>query len=219
MIYIVKLNGKNGAICKCSICQSNYEVKYKHDAKISPLGEYCDFCKNFRRTMEITQENLRYAFKYDPDTGKFTHRLPRRGGNIGDSALTNHNGGYDAVNVGGCAHLAHRLIFLYMEGRLPKMVDHINHNRKDNRWVNLREVNDLDNAKNITLQHNSGTGVNGVALHKPTGKYRAYIGINYKQKHLGLFDTFEEAIQARRQADIELNYHTNHGMDKAQSND
>lgn len=211
MLTVVKDIDKNKAICVCSICKNDYLVKYKSDARKSPLGEYCNDCKMFRQNMEITQENLRKAFDYNPSTGTFTHKLPRRGGAIGDSALTVHNGGYAAVNVGGSTYLAHRLIYLYMTGRLPKIVDHINHNRKDNRWVNLREVDDLDNAKNITLQKNSVSKINGVAYHKPTGRYRAYIGINYKQKHLGLFDTLEEAIQARNQANIKYNYHSNHG--------
>lgn len=211
MLYVVEKLSGDKAICKCSVCSSNYLVKSKSDAKRSGLGEYCEDCKKFVRTMEITQENLRKAFDYNPETGEITHKYPGRGRSIGDSATTNHSGGYYAMNVGGTMHLAHRIIFMYMKGYYPRMVDHINHDRKDNRWCNLREVNDLDNAKNITLHHNSKTGINGVALHKPTGKYRAYIGINYKQKHLGLFNTVEEAINARNKANEEYDYHKNHG--------
>lgn len=210
MITVVKHIDKNKAICKCSICQKDYLVKYKSDAKKSPLGEYCIDCKQFRNTMELTQENLRKAFNYDPNTGEFTHRLPRKGGNIGDSALTNHNGGYSAVNL-KTQYLAHRLIFLYMKGYMPSKVDHKDRNRKNNKWNNLREVSDLDNTKNITLQKNSVSKVNGVSYHKPTGRYRAYIGIGYKQKHLGMFDTIEEATNARKKADVEYNYYLNHG--------
>lgn len=214
MINIVKDIDRNKALCKCSICESIYQVNYKSDAKKSPLGEYCNECKTFRATMELTQESLKKAFNYNPETGEFTHKLPRRGGSIGESALTNHSGGYAAVNVAGSMYLVHRLIFMYMTGSMPKLVDHINHDRKDNRWANLRAVDDLDNNKNITLQKNSTSKVNGVCVHKPSGRYRAYIGEGYKQKHLGLFDTLEEAMQARKQADVEHNYHKNHGASR-----
>ncbi len=37
--------------------------------------------------------------------------------------------------------MSHTLAFLYMEGAFPKNeVDHLNHNRSDNSWVNLRKV-------------------------------------------------------------------------------
>jgi len=98
-----------------------------------------------------------------------------------------------------------------MKGYIPNKIDHKDRNRKNNKWDNLREVSDLDNAKNITLQKNSATEVNGVSYHKPTGRYRAYIGIGYKQKHLGMFDTLEEATTARKKADVAHSYYLNHG--------
>jgi hypothetical protein len=152
MIYVVEELGNNRAICKCSVCNKDYLIKAKSDAKRNRLGEYCEDCKKFVRTMEITQENLRKAFNYSPETGELTHKFPGRKWNIGDSAVTTHNGGYYSMNIGGGCYLAHRIIFMYMKGYFPKMVNHINHNRKDNRWCNLREVNALDNTKNITLQ-------------------------------------------------------------------
>lgn len=43
----------------------------------------------------------------------------------------------------------------------------------------------------------------GVSQMKANGKWQAYIMVEKKRKHLGLFDTQEEAIEARKQADIE----------------
>lgn len=215
MLNIIENIDKNKAICVCNKCKNNYLVKYKSDAK-KPGSKliYCKDCNNFIRTLkEITQESIREAFTYVPETGELLLNYPRQGKNINDSAISNtRNDGYLILQgVGGKSYLAHRIIFMYMKGYMPKMVDHINHERKDNRWCNLREVDDLENTKNITLQNNSTSKINGVSLHKPTGKYRAYIGLNYKQVHLGLFDTVEEAIEARNKANVDLNYHTNHG--------
>lgn len=65
--------------------------------------------------------------------------------------------------------------------QLARTNDHINHNRQDNRWINLREVNNTSNIKNCSLSKNSVTKINGVNLIKATNKYRAYITVNKKQ--------------------------------------
>lgn len=41
---------------------------------------------------------------------------------------------------------------------------------------------------------------NGINLDKRRNKYRAYININKKQKHLGYFDNEQDAIEARQKA-------------------
>jgi hypothetical protein len=211
LFEVEKLEG-DSAICKCAQCQSNYLVKYKSDARKSPIGNLCNECKYFIRDMEITQQNLRKAFNYDPDTGELTHRYTTRSGKVGEDATKSHSGGYRSIRVGNKEMLAHRIIFMYMEGYFPEQVDHINHNRKDNRWANLRDASHIENYKNHSLSKTNTSTINGVALHKPTGKYRAYINKNYKQIHLGLFSTIEEAEKARRKADIQHQYHENHGI-------
>ena len=50
---------------------------------------------------------------------------------------------------------------------------------------------------------NSTTGIKGVSYTK-SGKYRAYINLKRKQKHLGVFDTLEEAKKAREEAEKEI---------------
>ena len=67
-----------------------------------------------------------------------------------------------------------------------EMLDHINRDRTDNRISNLRIV---DNQINCTNQYGKGYSKCG-------DKWKAYIKINYKQKHLGLFNTEQEAHNA-----------------------
>ena len=45
---------------------------------------------------------------------------------------------------------------------------------------------------------NNTSGVVGVTWHKIRKKWTAFIKINYKQIHIGSFDTKEEAIKARK---------------------
>ena len=51
---------------------------------------------------------------------------------------------------------------------------------------------------------NSSTGIRGVAPYGKTGKYRAYIHFRKKQYHLGIFDSMEEAVEARKEAEKKI---------------
>ena len=54
-----------------------------------------------------------------------------------------------------------------------------------------------------TLKSNNTTGVTGVSYVSKTGKYRATISFRGKHKHLGVFDTLEQARKARQIAEEE----------------
>ena len=82
------------------------------------------------------------------------------------------------------------------------VVDHINLNPLDNRKMNLRICTKQQNEMNRPLRNNNTSGITGVSLHKQTNKWRAYIEYNQKYIHLGLFDTKEDAVKAREQAEI-----------------
>ena len=82
------------------------------------------------------------------------------------------------------------------------VVDHINLNPLDNRKMNLRICTKQQNEMNRPLRNNNTSGITGVSLYKQTNKWRAYIEYNQKYIHLGLFDTKEDAIKARKQAEI-----------------
>ena len=80
---------------------------------------------------------------------------------------------------------------------LPGMiVDHINGNRLDNRKVNLRVCRLYENNRNIGISPKNTSGYKGVSFISKKRKWRAYIHIKGRQKHLGLFETAEEAAQA-----------------------
>lgn len=82
-------------------------------------------------------------------------------------------------------------------------VDHIHGelSRNDNRKSNLRIVTRSQNQMNVSLCKNNTSGVTGVNFNKSSGKWSARIGLNYKRIQLGLFDNFEDAVAARKQAE------------------
>ena len=83
------------------------------------------------------------------------------------------------------------------------VVDHINHNKADNRISNLRICEWADNTRNHKVPKNSTTGISGVSWHKKTSKWQARITINGKRISLGVFDNIEDARQARLKAELE----------------
>jgi len=84
-------------------------------------------------------------------------------------------------------------------------VDHINHEPLDNRKANLRFCTKSENAQNILKrQKNKSSKYKGVSLVKRTGKYRAYIMLNYKETHIGVFVRENDAAEAYNKKALEL---------------
>ena len=91
--------------------------------------------------------------------------------------------------------LMHRLI---IDENNPEMqVDHFNRNRKDNRKENLKSVTPQHNNWNRGMNQNNKSGVTGVRWNKKAEKWIAYI----MRKHLGTFNSFEDAVKARKRAE------------------
>ena len=93
----------------------------------------------------------------------------------------------------------HTFILGKQEG---KVIDHINGNGLDNRKKNLEHVSISANNRNQTPHKKSV----GVYYRATLGKYEASICHNYHIRHLGTYDTLEEAQEARNRAEHDLRY-------------
>jgi len=80
--------------------------------------------------------------------------------------------------------------------------DHINRNKLDNRKLNLRSVVRSFNIINSKLRKDNTYGVRGVFWNKSNNNWRSAISINNKKISLGSFKTIEEAIEARKKAEV-----------------
>jgi hypothetical protein len=78
------------------------------------------------------------------------------------------------------------------------LVDHIDNNTSNNRIENLRFCNCQENARNKRVYSNSTLECKGVSFFKKTNKYVAYIYVDRRKCHLGIYETFEEAKQDRK---------------------
>lgn len=170
--------------------------------------------------MKPTQKNIKFLCHYDAETGVFKRirKITWTGGIVESESILKKvtNFGYYQMHIFGRPYAVHRLIFLYMKGRFPKHdVDHINGDRTDNRWSNLREVTRRENMMNVGVRSNSTTGVTGVSKRKDTGKYVAYVDVMGQRIRLGNFETFDEAVAARKSASNKYQFHPNHGERKS----
>ena len=143
---------------------------------------------------------LREAFDYDPETGIFLRKagVRQKKNLIGKPAGYKKDNGYIAITVRSELYFAHRLAWYICTETDPRdlVIDHINKNRSDNAFNNLRLATVQQNSQNRT-----GLGCSKVPS---TGKYAAYIYHNRKKLHLGMFLTAEEAKAAYDAKAVEL---------------
>lgn len=155
----------------------------------------------------ITQQKLKELLHYSPETGIFTWKVrPANRVKVGQEAGS-YSGGYRRIRIDDKRYYGHRLAWLYMYGEFPdRQIDHINEVKDDNRIVNLREASYQLQQQNISSRKNNTSGIKGVYWHKVRQKWMACIVHNYKQIHLGYFDTKFAAQMARHCAELELEW-------------
>ena len=158
----------------------------------------------------ITQERLKELLNYCQLTGRFVWRLNRGKMKAGDVAGCLNIDKYIRICVDGNTYFAHQLVWLYITGLFPSCpMDHINHIRNDNRFINLRIVSVAENNANSSLYANSSTGIAGVG--KFRNKWRARIYLNGVEIHLGIFSDKNDAAISRKMAEYKFGFHENHG--------
>lgn len=151
----------------------------------------------------LTQERLKELLSYDPETGLFmwigsrSNRMPN-----GCIITCTNVAGYVVVRLDGKLYRAARLAFLYMTGEWPDEADHINGITADDRWINLRSATSQQNKQNRSVQYTNMLLEKGITQ-LPSGNFNATITHNAIRINLGTFKKLEEAVNARKDAEIE----------------
>lgn len=152
-------------------------------------------------------EVLREHFTYNPETGELRWKVKGKKRRLHTEAGSCNSNDYRRLYVCGDFFQAHRICWAlyYGEDPAPNIIDHKNGVRNDNRISNLRIATESENNINRPLQRNSTTGYRGVAYHKQSRKWQAYINIEGKRHFLGLYISIEGAIAARLNYERENN--------------
>lgn len=141
---------------------------------------------------EPTYEWLREWLFYDEETGELRWAKAtgqRYAWDIADRlAFT----GYRYVTIRSKRYASHRVAYFWMTGAWPiNQIDHINHVRDDNRWVNLRDATASQNVANVRCHTYKYKGV--IAANRG---YRAIIRARGTSYSLGLYQNAEQAFGA-----------------------
>lgn len=173
-----------------------------------------------------TPATLRKLLSYDPATGLLTwHRRPIEmftSERIYNSWNTKHAGkeaftavtheGYRSGRIFRKFYSAHRVAWAIHHGAWPiRQIDHINGSKSDNRIANLRDVSPSTNQRNAVRPSNNTSGVCGVSWHKGDRTWQAQITLRGKRRHIGRFADFNDAVAARKAAEVKYGFHPNHG--------
>lgn len=138
----------------------------------------------------LTQEELKSILHYDPISGEFhlteTNRL------IG----VNRKGRL-SITINGLQYQASHIAWFYMTGLWPAVfIDHKDGEPSNNKFDNLRSATNAENARNRKKHKNNGSGFTGVYWSKFRNRWMARIRFEGKLKHIGCYDTPEEAAEA-----------------------
>ena len=99
---------------------------------------------------------------------------------------------------------AHRVIWAMQTGAWPTgEIDHIDTDRANNRWGNLRHVGRAENEMNKRRRADNTSGAKGVRWKAERQKWQARIRLGGREMHLGYFADIEDAKAAYAKASAE----------------
>lgn len=145
--------------------------------------------------MDLTSE-FRKHFTIDDGVLKWKQSGPGKRKDLIAQSLSKR--GYYVVCLRGRRFYVHRVIFAMIHGYMPNMIDHVDGDKTNNAISNLRPACHSLNGWNTAAS--GASGVTGVHWDKQTGKWKAAITVNGRNKSLGRFASIDEAHRARLDA-------------------
>lgn len=144
------------------------------------------------------QTKLLNWFDYNPRTGILRWKKSPVGHvKPGDIAGSGAGHGYLKVKFQGKLYHLHRLLMSMWNGVDPgdREVDHINGDRSDNRWENLRLATRSQNTINRQRSLPKASGL-PQGVYRDRKRFKAQIKVDGRKRHLGCYATPDEAHTA-----------------------
>jgi len=149
--------------------------------------------------MNKLQSRFHELFAYAD--GKLIRKVSAGSSKAGSVVNYKEPNGYLRVRVDNQRYTVHQVVFCMQHGYIPKMLDHINGIKDDNRIENLRIANPSQNGYNKPLGKMCKSGVKNVKWESNMKKWQVRLKINKIPKIVGYFDNLElaelVAIEAR----------------------
>lgn len=156
----------------------------------------------------LTVEKIREYLNYDLETGILIwKKKSARNTNIGDRTGSLKPNGYRYIRFDNFECLEHRLIWFGMTGEWPNKeynIDHIDLNKSNNVWTNLRKVTITENNLHAVARITSKTGFRGIKEIRKSGRYLARIMVNKQEIYIGSYNSIDAAVSARNLKALEL---------------
>lgn len=158
-----------------------------------------------------SQEVLRQLLRYEPETGKlfWKERTPEfcgsasfanqwNGRNAGAEAFTATDPqGYRHGKIANTKYQAHRVIWKWVYGVDPDIIDHRNGSQGDNRLENMRDCSNAENSRNYRKPAGGSSLYRGVTWVKRDKRWAARISAgDAGKKNLGYFADEADAARA-----------------------
>jgi len=156
---------------------------------------------NDEELLKLVNEYL----EYQPATGELIWKKGKGRVKSGQVAgYDDDDKGYRCIKINSKPYKIHRINYLIHHGRMPKMLDHLNQIKNDNRIENLRESNGSQNQGNVSSRANNTSGFRGVTWVETRQKWAAkgpkFVKGEWKQGSLGYFDCPKEAYKVYKKA-------------------
>lgn len=188
--------------CKCGniISSTTSHLKSGHTTSCG-----CKRISNLIKSVKKYNDfdlNGKYGIGYTTNTNKEFYFDKDNFDKIKNYAWRENKNGYIVTSNYSSVVYLHRLIMQDFITNDDEEIDHINHNKNDNRRENLRICTHQQNNCNKKLPKHNTSGIRGVHWDKRYNKWRARISVNGKDIYLGLFDNIKDAEKIRKQAEI-----------------
>ena len=184
--------------CDCDCGNTNVVKRFENLKSNLTRSCGCEYHKTgvrYKHNNYIIKDN--YAILYDSKNREFYVSLTDLPKVLELTWYVNEARDNEVIN--GCNKIKlHRYIMDVTDSNID--IDHINHDRRDNRRENLRIATRSENNRNRYIHHNT-SGKVGVSYSKARDSYESYIGINGKCIKLGYSKSFEEAVAKRIKAE------------------
>lgn len=140
--------------------------------------------------------------RYEPETGKFYSLVSNSNVKVGQEVKGSvDNKGYIRIGVGGRVIRAHRLAFICMGENLPNQVDHIDRDKQNNKWSNLRASDQQTNQWNTSERKTNTSGHKNVYWRPERRHWQVRIPTkDCRSKYIGSYKEYGDAVKAAEQA-------------------